>query len=381
MMDTSISMVAEIELQATPSEFALLKETVISLNAICQYITRVSFEQNIRARKVRFDVRRFGFGAGFPTGMENALYVKADHTLRYATRYRMGKKPSVRRTSAVSYPKQGVVIRVDGELHNQSGRNSVECEVRIFTKRGFITTRGRAGTHHIELLRQFGTAGGKIVIRGSSIYVYANCKVDTQSIYKPDGWLGVDLGKTKIASDSRREHYTTPQMQSVRNRRIRLIRQLSDKRTPSARRKLKKTIEKMNRFAQDVNHSISRKIVDKAHQLHYGIALEDLTGVNERSNSGAGWSYKDLRDKIVYKAKLLGVPVEIVNPAYTSQTCSRCESLNTDRRDQHRFECLDCGHLDNADFNASINIAKRASANRLMREKSQVSDIRQAGNF
>lgn len=49
-----------------------------------------------------------------------------------------------------------------------------------------------------------------------------------------------------------------------------------------------------------------------------------------------------------------------VNPAYTSQTCSRCGYVDKrNRRDQRTFRCLWCGSKMHADLNAARNIGER----------------------
>lgn len=58
--------------------------------------------------------------------------------------------------------------------------------------------------------------------------------------------------------------------------------------------------------------------------------------------------------------------VSLVNPAYTSQQCSKCGHVSKDnRKTQEMFCCVECGHTMNADFNASINIESRYYDNRI----------------
>jgi transposase len=49
--------------------------------------------------------------------------------------------------------------------------------------------------------------------------------------------------------------------------------------------------------------------------------------------------------------------VEKVNPAYTSQTCSRCGHCAPGNRESQAFRCQSCGHTSHADLNAAINVA------------------------
>lgn len=98
-----------------------------------------------------------------------------------------------------------------------------------------------------------------------------------------------------------------------------------------------------------------------------GIKLEDLKGIRDSSNSNYkgkkfrratnNWNYATFRFMVEYKARICGVPLEFVDPAYTSQKCSRCGHTEKANRKNKKFKCLSCGHADHADANASFNIA------------------------
>ena len=52
--------------------------------------------------------------------------------------------------------------------------------------------------------------------------------------------------------------------------------------------------------------------------------------------------------------------VSITPASYTSQTCNICGYIDKlNRPNQHTFKCKNCGHVDNADFNAAKNIRDR----------------------
>lgn len=71
------------------------------------------------------------------------------------------------------------------------------------------------------------------------------------------------------------------------------------------------------------------------------------------------WTYPVLVKRVKLTAERLGVQVKDVNPAYTSQTCSRCGCKDKNSRKGERFACTSCGYESDADVNASVNISAR----------------------
>lgn len=128
---------------------------------------------------------------------------------------------------------------------------------------------------------------------------------------------------------------------------------------------LQKIKNKESRIVKNINHHISKKIVDIAMSEKSGIRFENLKGIRKNKKHSRSfryslnsWSYYQIQKFTEYKAKKQGVEVAYVAPAYTSQTCSRCGSLGN--RDRKKFQCV-CGHADHADVNASFNIGRPVS--------------------
>ena len=122
--------------------------------------------------------------------------------------------------------------------------------------------------------------------------------------------------------------------------------------------------DKVANFSDTYNHKISKYIIDFAINHSCGkIQMEDLSGATSEVDERflKEWSYYDLQQKIEYKAKENNIEVIKINPAYTSKRCNKCGCIKDKNRDcknnQEKFKCVECGHAENADINASKNIA------------------------
>lgn len=63
------------------------------------------------------------------------------------------------------------------------------------------------------------------------------------------------------------------------------------------------------------------------------------------------------------KALSTKAPVEVVNPAYTSQECPSCGYISRKNRTGIRFECCSCGRINHADWVGASGILRRSQDN------------------
>jgi len=122
---------------------------------------------------------------------------------------------------------------------------------------------------------------------------------------------------------------------------------------------INKIADKVTCFRETTNFKYAKALVNYAVKHNCGtIQMEDLTGIAEHDTFLNQWSYFDLQQKITNKAEEYGIKVIKIKPVYTSQRCSKCGFIHTDNRlTQSQFKCLQCGFEENADYNASQNIA------------------------
>jgi putative transposase len=227
------------------------------------------------------------------------------------------------------------------------------------------------GDHHRELLA-FQRGETDLVYRDREWFLFTTVEVPDQKEREAIEWIGVDMGLVSIAETSEGKRFAGSTVNSRRARNARLRRKLQKKGTKSAKRLMRRRRRKEQRFARDVNHQISKEIVGAAQRTESGIAMEDLKGIRGRVRANKkqrrslhSWSFGQLQEFILYKAKRAGVPVKFVDARNTSRTCGECGCVDKrNRKSQAEFVCVACGHTDNADANAAREISRRAAVNR-----------------
>ena len=144
-----------------------------------------------------------------------------------------------------------------------------------------------------------------------------------------------------------------------------LRKQLQQVGTPSSRRRLKAIGQRENRWMQDINHCVSKALVE-SNPKHTLFVLEDLSGVRSATEKirvkdryvSVSWSFYDLEQKLIYKAMQHQDKVIKVNPAYTSQCCPVCGHTEKANRNKkiHLFCCQNCGYKSNDDRIGAMNL-------------------------
>jgi putative transposase len=196
--------------------------------------------------------------------------------------------------------------------------------------------------------------------------------------------VGIDLNETNalVAVDADgHEFFQSGKATKVRNYRTmqatkRAQRKLAAKKaegqdTHGVRRVLKRLSGRRRRRTADFARVTAKRLVEWApadavlvfEDLHLVQPARGLTRGRALRRRLALWQHGAIRTAVDSKAQLAGLAIAVVNPAYTSQQCSRCGLLGV--RTRHRFRCPQCGHAQHADVNAAINIRARYVQSRL----------------
>lgn len=116
-----------------------------------------------------------------------------------------------------------------------------------------------------------------------------------------------------------------------------------------------------SRIASHINCELNKMIKEEDIEE---IVREDLNWSSKKKNISrkqrnrfSTWSKGLLLERLSVKLAEKGIKETIVNPAYTSQVCCKCNHLGN--RKGKEFKCSNCNLSIDADLNASINIKKR----------------------
>jgi IS605 OrfB family transposase len=343
-----------LKLAPTDYQHHALLETMHVFNAACTSIAEQAFEAKVANK---FELQKMTYGE-----LRTTYHLPAQLAIRAISKvtdvYKRDKsiKPSFRPEGAIVYDERVMSFKglTTVSLLTLVGRHLIPFRIGGYQQARMDSIKGQA-----DLLYRHGT-----------FYLAVTLDVPTPTTDIPEGTLGVDLGIVNLATDSEGETFSGEQVERVRTR-YQVVRQRLQKRgTKSAKRHLKKLSGKERRFRKNTNHVISKRIVAKAKHHHQALAMEELRHIRSRTERTvrhsqrarhSSWSFGQLREFLSYKAALAGVPLHTVDPRNTSRTCSVCgHCAKENRKSQASFRCVNCGHGDNADRNAAINISRAA---------------------
>ena len=220
-----------------------------------------------------------------------------------------------------------------------------------------------------QKLRHLGTIV-KVVISKTAHRWFASITVDTfdndtiaDNRHLPV--VGVDVGIKHLAVTSEGVYHENPNALKRYERKLkRLQRQLSRRKKGGrnwhkTKAKLAKLHYRITCIRQDAQHQATTAIVTGASRI--GIESLNVAGMlkNHRlAKALSDASLSSFLSMLTYKAERIGVKIVEAETFYpSSQTCSVCGAKDKDLSLSDRtYHCSDCGHTQDRDLNAAINL-------------------------
>jgi len=350
-----MKVIAQVKLLPTPEQADLLKRTLETANAACNWLSERAWESGTFRQ---YDLQKLAYYEArdkFPLSAQMTVRAIA----KVADAYKLDRKTQRHFKPLGAFPY---------DRKNLSWKTRDKQEVSIDTIEGRQHIPFVCGERQKEMLEKR-LGGGELIFRDGDFYIHQTCEVETPDPYDPEGWLGVDLGIVNLATSSDGQNFSGEQIETTRQWYEGRRQTLQSVGTRSAKRRLQKLSGRQAHFQRDTNHCISKRLVETAQRTGRGIALEDLKGIRDRTRVRRGqrsrhsnWAFFQLRQFVSYKAELAGVPIALVDPRNSSKTCSVCGHCSSaNRPSRNDFVCEACGHVAPADLNAAANIAARAA--------------------
>lgn len=359
-----------VRLQPTPEQYAKLKDTATEFASCCEFIN-----SSVRPTLTN----RNSIQAVIYNDAKSKFNLVSNHVIRACARVGANRLTAKHKGKKVN----------SSHLRTVKGfkPTSFDCDKDTFTFRekdwtvSLSTVRGRerislnaSNYHRGKLVGQKPTSAQVCLHRDCQFYLHIQLKSEAPATSFTSNVIGVDFGRREIAKTSTDTLWDGKQITEIRDKFARVRASLQRKAsqgTRSTRRRARRILQRLSgrerRFQQWLNHNISKSIITSAKETNSTIAIEDLTGIRERTNEqprnkterrrSNSWSFHQLRIFLEYKGIKEGVKMITVPPAYTSQTCNCC--LHIGVRTNKKFKCINtsCGWIGDADTNGSLVIA------------------------
>ena len=356
-------LTAKIKILPSDEEVELLKKTMDAYRAGCNDVSQLIFETR-ELRQPKLHQMKY-------THLRETLQLKsqmAQSVMKTVIARYKSAKSNGHHWSLVKFklPEYDLVFNRDYSFNKE--------RISINTLKGRIKlnyqTKGMETYFNDDW--KFGTA--KLVHKHKKwfLHIPMTKEVPDVDLHQINQVVGIDLGVNFIAttydSKGRTLFFSGKEIKHKRAQYAKVRKELQQRQTSSARKRLKKIGSRENRWMNDVNHRITKALVNR-----YGketlFVLEDLTGIRNATEkvrlkdryATVSWAFYDFRTKLEYKAQLNKSQVVAVDPKYTSQTCPKCGHTEKSNRNKklHLFKCKACHYTSNDDRIGAMNLHRK----------------------
>ena len=361
--DIMFTITAKIQILPTLEEQQLLLNTMRAYSKACNYVSEYIFKTHELKQAAVNKALYNNIRVDYKLRSQMAQSAQKTVIARYKTILETAKewiKP------VFKHPEYDLVWNRDYSLtSNLFSVNTLDGRIKL--------------NYHLEGMEkffdgtwQFGTA--QLVNKHKKWFLHIPVSKDipeTQD-FNISNVVGIDLGvnflATAYGSNGKTIFFKGRKIKDKRSHYKELRRQLQHRQTASARRRLKKIGQRENRWMSDVNHQVSKALVE-SYPAKTLFAIEELTGIRGATEKVkrkdryelVSWSFFDLRKKLEYKAWQYGSKVKAFAPHYTSQTCPVCGHTEKANRNKklHIFVCRNCNYYSNDDRIGAMNLYRK----------------------
>lgn len=356
-----LTITAKIQISVTEADKSLLNETMSVYSDACNYVSDYVFRthdlKQFSLNKVLYSTLREKFG--LKSQMAQSVFKTV--IARYKTILENQNewiKPAFKK------PQYDLVWNRDYSITKDCfSVNTLNGRVKLPY---FAEGMSKYFDHTVY---KFGTA--KLVNKHGKYFLHIPVTYDVEESNISDicNVVGIDRGINFVVATYNSKHKSGfVSGKSIKQKRAhyaKLRKELQMRHTPSARRRMKAIGSRENRWMQDINHQVSKALVE-SNPKHTLFVLEDLSGVRNATERvrtkdryiSVSWSFYDLEQKLIYKAIQNQSTVIKVNPKYTSQCCPVCGHIEKANRNKklYLFTCKNCNYKSNDDRIGAMNL-------------------------
>lgn len=194
-------------------------------------------------------------------------------------------------------------------------------------------------------------------VNGSTVGIDVNCKhnlfsLSDETSYDYDRKLVNDFCKLSLEIDKLKEKNKEYKVGKRKQQKLDTLKSKMIKSEQQLIADMCKTLQ-----SQGVGHIVMEDLYNGFGKCY--VTDKDNVDINyNRKVKFLGLS--SLKQEVEHIARKYDIAVSTVQASYTSKMCPICGCIEDENRpNQETFECIECGHKDNADFNAAKNIRNR----------------------